>query len=64
MRVWAAFIRQQPGAPWRLRALASLSAERARALVEREQVRSGLVCCDLIVREFDSVKAVPWTLEA
>ena len=62
-KVWATYTRERPEAPWRLRSLASLSAERARALAEREQTRDGIPYAEFVVREFDSVRAVPWTLD-
>ncbi len=64
MRIWATFGRFDDGDRWRLQALSVLSAERARALAEREQRRAGRGPARLLVRDYESVEAVPWVLDA
>ena len=66
MKVFATYARRSDGEWWRLAAVSVVSPERARALAEREQVRpdSPLSGAALTVREFDSLQAVPWRLEA
>ena len=64
MKIWATFGRSESSGRWRLQSLSVLSAERARALAEREQVRSGSGPMDLIVRSYESIYDVPWVLES
>ena len=49
------------GDTWRLTAVSAFSADRARALAEREQRRPGSLIreASLTVKEFDSMHAVP-----
>jgi hypothetical protein len=64
MKIWATFGRGSAGDQWRLQAMSVLSPERARALAEREQLRTGAVGTQLLVREYESAAAVPWTLDS
>jgi hypothetical protein len=63
MRIYATYARVEPNT-WRLTSVSALSAERARALAEREQRRPGseIRSAPLTVLEFDSMRAVPWHL--
>ena len=63
-QVWAAFGRQCPNQPWRLQTFSAVSAERARGLIEREQVRANLGAMEVRVREYDGIDCIPWTLDA
>jgi hypothetical protein len=65
-KVYAAYAQPAQGDAWRLAAVSVLSAERARALAEREQRRpdSMVKSTVLLVREYESMLAVPWRLEA
>jgi hypothetical protein len=62
--IWAIYVRRRPDEPWRLQAMSVLSAERARALAEREHARAGVRDAQYLVREFESPTSAPWTLEA
>ncbi len=64
MKIWATFGRSDGSGRWRLQSLSVVSAERARALAEREQVRAGSGPIDLVVRSYESIHDVPWVLES
>jgi hypothetical protein len=63
IKIFATYARLD-GGDWRLTAVSALSAERARSLAEQEQRRPGsaLRGASLTVREFASMRAVPWRL--
>jgi hypothetical protein len=64
MAVWATFVRRTSEEPWRLEAMSVLSAERARALAERDHARTHVVGAQYLVRQYETPHAVPWTLDA
>jgi hypothetical protein len=62
-QIWAAFVQRTPGQPWRLEGMSVLSAERARALAERQHARERVVAARFVVRPYDSPLLVPWALD-
>ena len=63
MAVWATYVKRMPEQPWRLEALSTVSAERSRALAERDHARAHVAGAQYLVRRFDPATGVPWTLE-
>lgn len=63
MSVWATYVRRVPEQPWRLEALSTVSAERARALAERDHARARVAGAQYLVRQYDATGSVPWILE-
>ncbi len=62
--VWASFERRAAGEPWRLGGISVLSAEGARAHIEREHARGCVRDAAIVVRAYASTQAVPWVLDA
>jgi hypothetical protein len=61
--VWATYVRKRTGEPWRLEAVSVVSPERARALAERHHARARIAGAELLVRQWESMGSVAWTLE-
>ena len=61
--VWATYVRKMVGEPWRLEAVSVLSPERARALAEQHHARVRIVGAEMLVRQWESMHSVAWTLE-